>query len=74
MQICSVDKQENGYMESVMHTLKSGESRTFDLASVNVDSWRTVASRENKKAGYKKYSIIKSGRLGIMVVKHNSYE
>ena len=67
-------KQKDGYMASVMDTLKSGESRQFDLASVNVDSWRTVASRVNKKAGYKKYSVIKSGRLGIMVIKHNVYE
>ena len=67
-------KQEDGYMESVMQTLKSGETREFRLSSVNVNSWRTVASRVNKRAGYRKYSIIKSGKLGIMVVKHNLYE
>lgn len=74
MQIRSLSKQENGYMESVMQTLKSGETRQFNLSSVNVSSWRTVASRVNKKSGYKKYSIIKSGRLGIMVIKCNPYE
>lgn len=74
MQIGSIDRQDNGYMESVMQTLKSGEARQFELHTVNVDSWRTVASRQNKKAGYKKYSVIKSGRLGIMVIRHNAYE
>ena len=72
--MCMLSKQEDGYMESVMQTLKSGETREFRLSSVNVNSWRTVASRVNKRAGYRKYSIIKSGKLGIMVVKHNLYE
>lgn len=67
-------KQNDGYMASVMQTLKPGEYRDYPLADVNVDSWRTVAYRENKKAGYKKYSIIRSGKLGIMAVKHNVYE
>lgn len=67
-------KQDDGYMVQVMHTLRAGEIRKFDLADSNVQSWRTVASRENKKAGYKKYSIIKSPKLGLMAVKHNVYE
>lgn len=67
-------KQDDGYMSKVMQTLKAGEIRDFKLADVNVQSWRTVASRENKKAGYKKYSIIQSSALGIMAVKHNVYE
>ena len=66
--------QEPGYMESVMNTLKAGEYRSFPLADVNIHSWRTVASRVNKKAGYKKFSIVESSTLGIMAVKHNVYE
>lgn len=67
-------KQDNGYMKQVMDTLKSGDTREFRLADVNAQSWRTVASRENRKAGYRKYSIVVSSKLGIMVVKRNVYE
>ena len=67
-------KQDDGYMSQVMQTLKAGETRKFPLSEVNVQSWRTVASRENKKAGYLKFSIIESSKLGIMAVKHNVYE
>ena len=66
--------QEAGYMESVMRTLKVGEMREFRLSDVNVSSWRTVASRINRKAGFKKFSVIESSALGIMAVKHNVYE
>lgn len=61
-------------MVSVMKTLKEGEYRTFPLAEVNVFSWRTVVSRENKKVGYKKYAVTANSKLGIMAVKHNQYE
>jgi len=67
-------KQDNGYMQQVMQTLKAGEHRRFELADVNVQSWRTVASRVNKKVGYKKYSVTVNSALGIMAVKHNVYE
>ena len=67
-------KQENGYKASVMKTLKTGEYRQYKLYEVNVQSWRTVASRINKKEGYKKYSITVNSALGIMAVKHNVYE
>lgn len=66
--------QEAGYMESVMQTLKAGEYRQYPLSSVNVTSWRTVASRANRKAGYRKYSVTVSRKLEIMAVKHNAYE
>ena len=65
---------DEGYMESVMMKLRSNTSKQFPLSEVNVSSWRTIASRMNKRAGYKKFSVIKSGRLGIMVIKHNAYE
>ena len=64
--------QETGYMASVMRTLKEGEYRQFDLSQVNVFSWRTVASRINRREGYRKYSV--NSKLGIMAVKHNAYE
>ena len=67
-------KQENGYMESVMLTLKPGEYRQFKLSDVNVQSWRTVASRVNREVGYKKYSVTVNSALCIMAVKHNVYE
>ena len=67
-------KQDDGYMVQVMQTLKSGEFRTFKLHEVNVQSWRTVASRINKKEGIKKYSVTVNSALGIMAVKHNRYE
>lgn len=67
-------KQADGYMIQVMQTLKSGEYRQFQLSDVNVQSWRTVASRVNKKEGYKKYSVTVNSALGIMAVKHNVYE
>ena len=57
-----------------METLKEGEYREFPLSSENVQSWRTVASRVNRKAGYRKYSVVKSGKLGIMAIKCNAYE
>ena len=63
--------QEIGYMSKVMSVLKKGEYRQFSLSDVNVSSWRTVASRENKKAGYKKYSVTQNKKLNIMAVKHN---
>jgi len=67
--------QEVGYMTNVMATLKPGEFRQFPLSEVNVQSWRTVASRENKKAGgYKKYSVTVNSKLNIMAIKHNAYE
>lgn len=66
--------QEAGYMAQVMDTLKSGEYRQFPLSEVNVYSWRTVASRANKKAGYKKYSVTVNSKLNIMAIKHNAYE
>ena len=66
--------QETGYMASVMATLKQGEYRQFPLADVNVQSWRTVASRINKREGYKKYSVTVNSAMGIMAVKHNVYE
>ena len=66
--------QESGYMLSVMQTLKKGEFRQFNLSSVNVSSWRTVASRVNKAAGYKKYSVTVNSKMNIMAVKHNAYE
>ena len=69
-----VMKQDDGYMKQVMDTLKPRDVRQFNLADVNVKSWRTVASRENKKAGYRKYSIVESSKLGIMAVKCNVYE
>lgn len=61
-------------MNQVMDTLKPGEYREFKLADVNVSSWRTVASRVNRKVGYKRYSVTVSSTLGIMAVKHNVYE
>ena len=66
--------QEDGYMVQVMQTLKDGEYRQFKLCDVNVQSWRTVASRENRKVGYKKYSVTVNSALNIMAVKRNSYE
>ena len=66
--------QEAGYMLSVMQTLKPGEYRDFPLSSVNVKSWRTVASRANRKAGYKRYSVVESSKLNIMAIKCNAYE
>lgn len=68
------EKQDNGYMATVMNTLKMGEYHQYKLSDVNVQSWRTVASRINKKEGYKKYSITVNSALGIMAVKHNVYE
>lgn len=69
-----MDKVDEGYMQKVMDTLKEGEYRQFPLDEVNVESWRTIASRENKKAGYLKYSITRSRRLGFMAVKRNKNE
>lgn len=66
--------QEAGYMAQVMDTLKSGEYRQFPLSEVNVTSWRTVASRANRKAGYKRYSVTVNSKLNIMAIKHNAYE
>ena len=66
--------QESGYMANVMATLKPNEYRQFELDKVNVFSWRTVASRINRKAGYKKYSVTVNSKLNIMAVKHNAYE
>ena len=65
--------QENGYMDSVLSTLKEGEYRQFPLANENVQSWRTVASRANSKAGFLKYSIIVNSKLGFMAVKCNAH-
>lgn len=66
--------QDAGYMSQVMRTLKEGEYRQFDLVRENVFSWRTVASRMNREAGYRKYSVTINSKLGIMAVKHNAYE
>lgn len=66
-------KQDNGYMDSVLATLKDGEYRQYPLSEVNVQSWRTVCSRNNKKVGYKKYSVAVSGALGFMAVKCNAH-
>ena len=56
----------------VLGTLKEGETRQFALSNENVASWRTVASRANKREGYLKYSIVSVPKLGIMVVKCNA--
>ena len=66
--------KDAGYMASVMQTLRAGEYRQFDLSQVNVSSWRTVASRINKKLGFTKYSVTVNSKLGIMAVKNNSDE
>lgn len=66
--------QSHGYMSKVMSTLREGEYRQFSLSEVNVTSWRTVASRENKKAGYRKYSVTQNKKLNLMAVKHNEKE
>ena len=60
--------EQNGYMDSVLSTLRAGESRSFPLDSVNVTSWRTVASRANRRMGYKRYSVLENKRLKVMVV------
>ena len=67
-----MNKSDDGYMLKVMDTLKEGEYRQFPLSEVNVFSWRTVASRINKKAGYLKYSVTASKKLGFMAIKCNS--
>ena len=69
-----MDKVDNGYMQKVMDTLKEGEYRQFPLNEVNVESCRTIASRENKNAGYMKYSITRNKTLGFMAVKRNKNE
>ena len=69
-----MDKADNGYMLKVMETLKEGEYRQYPLNEVNVYSWRTVASRTNKRVGYVKYSITINSRLGFMAVKCNPNE
>ena len=66
-----MDKVDNGYMQKVMDTLKEGEFRQFPLNEVNVESWRTVASRINSVAGYVMYSITQNRTLGFMAVKRN---
>lgn len=58
-------------MDSVLSTLKEGEYRQFPLASENVNSWRTIACRANRKAGYLKYSVTRNSKLGILAVKCN---
>lgn len=66
-----VNKVEDGYMRQIMTTLRAGEFRQYQLEDVNPQSWRTVASRLNKEAGYVKYSIVESKKLGTMAVKCN---
>lgn len=66
--------QDAGYMANVMQTLRVGEYRQFELSAVNVCSWRTVASRINRREGYRKYSVTVNSKLGIMAVKCNVYE
>ena len=68
------DRLDDGYMSSVLETLRAGEYRQFPLSGVNVASWRTVASRANKRAGFRKYSVTVSSALSIMAVKRNAYE
>ena len=60
-------------MDSVLSTLKEGEFRQFPLAGENDKSWRTVASRANRKAGFLKYSIIVNSKLGFIAVKRNAH-
>lgn len=68
------EKMDNGYMQKVMDTLKENEYRQFPLSEVNVDSWRTVANRVNKRVGYLKYSVTKNRKLGFMAIKCNPDE
>lgn len=63
---------KDGYMDSVLSTLRVGEQRSFALDSENVKSWRSVASRANKRVGYKRYSVLASKKLKIMVVMCNA--
>lgn len=63
--------QTRGYMLKVIETLKDGEFRQFPLSDVNPASWRVVASRVNKQAGWVKYSVTVNGKLGLMAIKHN---
>ncbi len=60
-------------MEIALSTLKEGESRQMSLVNENVTSWRTIASRANRKAGFLKYSVIANSKLGILVIKCNAH-
>lgn len=60
--------EKNGYMDSVLGTLKPKERRDFPLEGVNVPSWRSVVSRANRRVGYKRYTVTANEKLGIMVL------
>ena len=66
------DKSEKyGYVKSVLKTLRPSEHRKFAIDDVNVQSWRSIVSKVNRKIGYKKYSVTVNRPLGFMAVKNN---
>lgn len=69
------DKSEKyGYVKSVLKTLRPSEHRKFAIDDVNVQSWRSIVSKVNRKIGYKKYSVTVNRPLGFMAVKNNDEE
>ena len=69
------DKPEkNGYVESVLKTLRAGDYRQFPLDDVNVQSWRTLVSKANRETGHRRYSVTINRTLGFMAVKNNDRE
>ena len=62
---------KNGYVDSVLSTLRSGENRQFPIDGINVQSWRSIVSRRNKAIGYKKYSVTVNRPLGFIAVMNN---
>lgn len=62
---------KRGFVDTVLATLRGGESRQFPLRDVNVASWRSIVSKKNRQCGYKRYSVTISRLLGFLAVKNN---
>lgn len=70
----SEKSEKNGYVESVLNTLRNGEFRQFPIREVNINSWRTIVSRVNRSIGYKRFSVTVNRPLGFLAVKNNDEE